>query len=214
MLSAETCALSRCATILAHWELSASSVEKCTRMGVLISTLLLISRESADSETLASLMLEDSTQMLNHHVVHRRKVGTMLLRMETLSRGGLSDQAEADFLRLVMRGIHLSNARIEMSFGLLFRNWLLEASCATSTHCVATQTGGSERNQSHMRARKISPMTRQNFLDSKAGYERIWKDIEVRLGRRLRGATRYGSFRGDPPRRGPSNPSAPSLEAA
>ena len=89
--------------------------------------------KSSDHAVLISLMLEDSTQMLSHLVVHRRVVTTMLQRMVTLSEGDLSDQMEAKFLALAMHGLRSSTRRVEMSFGDLFRNWLLEVLPAIST---------------------------------------------------------------------------------
>lgn len=179
MLSVETCALSRCATILARWELSASSGESRTKMAEFISTLSLISAQSADLETLASLMLEDATQMLYHLAVHRRRVGTMRRKMETLRQGDLSDQTEADFLQLAMRGIQLSHARVETSFGVLSRNWLLEASCVISTVSEHTRIGSSGRIHNPTYLPQISALTRSTFLDCRDGYQRIWVDIQV-----------------------------------
>ncbi|AUM62007.1 Rep [uncultured virus] len=181
-LSAETSILSMLCAFSQNWELSASSVEKSTKTAELISTLLLLGRKSSDHAVLISLMLEDATQMLYHLVAHRRKVTTMLQRMVTLSEGGLSDQMEAKFLALAMHGLRSSTRRVEMSFGDLFRNWLLEVLPAISTPCETTPIGSIEKTPHHTSTQPISALTRETFLNSMNGYNTTWKDIHAEVG--------------------------------
>lgn len=137
--------------------------------------------KSSDHAVLISLMLEDSTQMLSHLVVHRRVVTTMLQRMVTLSEGDLSDQMEAKFLALAMHGLRSSTRRVEMSFGDLFRNWLLEVLPAISTLSETTPNGSTEKTQHHTSTQPISALTRETFLSSMNGYNTTWRDIHVEV---------------------------------
>ena len=102
-------------------------------------------------------------------------------RMVTLSEGDLSDQMEAKFLALAMHGLRSSTRRVELSFGDLFRNWLLEVLPAISTLSETTPNGSTEKTQHHTSTQPISALTRETFLSSMNGYNTTWRDIHVEV---------------------------------
>jgi hypothetical protein len=125
-LSAETSTPLRLATILQNWELSASWHVKIMLMAELTYTLLSISEESIEQDELTLSMLAVITQTSHHLTAHLKRVSTIRSKMVMLSQGGLKDQAEIQFQRLVMSGLKSSWQKVERNFFLSSVHLLLE----------------------------------------------------------------------------------------
>ncbi|AUX80749.1 putative ORF3 protein [Cattle blood-associated gemycircularvirus] len=117
-LNAETSTPMRLCAALQNWELSVSSHARIMLMAELIYILLSISGESFEREELILSMLEVITLTSHHHTAHLKKVMTTRSKMVMLSEGGLKDQAELQFQRLLISGLKSSWRRVETSFFL------------------------------------------------------------------------------------------------
>jgi len=159
--------------------LSASLDEKITLMEGFISMLLSISDDNIQLGMLVSLMWADATQMCSLARKHRRRCTITRSKMETLWQGDCSDQTEAEFLGLVIRGLRLSWLRLERSFSDYVESWLLDISHAASPHFANMQTGSIDPSQLLTSHPRDTSSTLVDFHNSMIGYAAICWDTKL-----------------------------------
>ncbi|UOF79424.1 putative C2 protein [Genomoviridae sp.] len=179
MLNAETSILSKLVTILDDLELSVSLDEKITLMEEFICTLSSCSNGSFAQETSVYSMWRESTQISSVAMEHRKRVTTMRQKMGMWSQEDWKGRAELAYLRLARRGLLSSWQRVETSFLLASRRWILEHFALISPLSEHTPTGNTEKTPNpteHQKELASLWMDTQNLV---TGYNTLW--VEMRL---------------------------------
>jgi len=194
-------------TLSSQYQLSASSEEKITLMGVFISTLSWISADAWTSATLDGLMLKATTRTYNHAVAHLKRCATMRSKTETLLQEGSTPSSTIQFRELTLSGIELQMRRLLMSFGNLLDNWLHERFSATSTPFGPSQSGTIDPRQLHTSTPETFESTHREHLNLMRGYVTTCLEL-VRnyLARRPMLPRPIKGHRGGPPQGGPPPP--------
>jgi len=159
--------------------LSASLDEKITLMGEFTSMLLSISVDNIQLGMLVSLMWADATQMYSLARKHRRRCTITRSKMEMLWEGDCSDQTEAEFLGLVIRGLRLSWLRLETSFSAYVESWLRDISPAAFPASASMPTGSTDQTPLLTSHQRDTSSTLADFHNSMIGYAAICWDTKL-----------------------------------
>jgi hypothetical protein len=163
-------------TILHRWDLSASLGEKIMLMEEFTYMLSQCGNRNSAHETLENSMYADTIQTWSLVMVLQRRVGTMRRKMETLWAEGLSDRAEADWVKLLQSGARSSLLNLLSSFGMLLHAWTHVRFAAASSRSRSLLPGSTDPTLPSMRHRQEYRSTQANWLDYHNGLTAICQE--------------------------------------
>lgn len=176
-LNAESSIRTQLTPFLQAWEASASWGERITLMRGFTSTLSSILASNSAPMTNGVLMLTAATRMCHHLEEHPQRVTIMRSRMARLLRGSLSDQMEAEFLRLASTGVESQMLKVCLSFGDWLENWLHELFLPTTNLSVPTPIGTIVPNEMHMGRQRASVLLWNELRNSLNGYTTMCLEV-------------------------------------
>ena len=146
------------------------------------------SNGSLSQEMSVYSMWTDTIQMSYAVTAHRKRVGIMQQRMETLSLEDSNAQCERRYLGMAAFGLRSSYLKLERSFLKLARHWLQGHFCVPLLVSEPTPIGDIDpsplRTSTLVDYRLIQQRTQSLML----GYHRLWRDLELVSVVRLRRA--------------------------
>lgn len=165
-----------------RWDIAASLAEKITRMEELTFMLLSTSATNDDLDDLMFSMWQAATRILALLKGHRLRVGSMLLRMETLYGPDWRDldRPEIEIATLLLNGLRSRLQAIDNRFGILFTNWIPKVRHVLSPNFQNTVTGSSLLTLPTMNTPDPSHSLLENLTAEINGYynlESDWEDL-------------------------------------